>query len=63
MIHKEFIPDISESVYLKKQLVSLIQMMVDMTTEHHMNDILAIHRYHMIYTIPYRHSVMRFNQV
>ena len=39
------------------------QTMVDMNTERHMNEILAIRQYHMIYTIPYRHSVMGFIQV
>ena len=37
--------------------------MVDMTAERPVNEILAIRRYHVIYTIPYRHSVMRFIQV
>ena len=31
---------------------SLLQMMVDMTAEHPVNEILAIRRYHVIYTIP-----------
>ena len=30
------------------------QTVVDMTAEHPLNEILAIHRYHEIYTIPYR---------
>ena len=30
-------------------------MMVDMTLEHPVNEILAIRRYHVIYTFPYRH--------
>ena len=29
-------------------------MMVDMTAEHPVNEILGIRRYHVIYTIPYR---------
>ena len=37
--------------------------MVDMTAEHPVNEILAICWYHVIYTIPYRHSGMRFIQV
>ena len=28
------------------------QMMVDMTAEHPVNETVAIHRYHLIYTIP-----------
>ena len=37
--------------------------MVDMTAEHPVNEILAIRRYHVIHTIPYRLSVTRFIQV
>ena len=38
-------------------------MMVVMTAEHPVNEILAIRRYHAIYTFPYKHFVTRFMQV
>ena len=34
-----------------------------MTTDHSVNEILAIRRNHMIYTIPYSRSVTRLIQV
>ena len=37
--------------------------MVATTAEHMVNEILAIRRYHVIYTILYRHSATRVIQV
>ena len=39
------------------------QMMVDMTAEHPVNEILAIRLHHVIYNILYRDSVAWFIQV
>ena len=44
-------------------MLSQNQMMMDMTAKHPVNEILAIRRYHVIYTIQHRHLVMQFIQV
>ena len=43
--------------------VATDQTMVDMTAEHPVNEIEAIPWYHVIYTIPCRHTLTRFIQV
>ena len=48
---------------LDKQAFPLNQMMVEITAQHPVNEILAFPQYHMIYTMPYRYSVSRFIQV
>ena len=56
-------PNFIHLVSCSLTIISWYQMLVDMTAEHPVNEILTIRRYHMINCIPYRHSVTRFIQV